>query len=66
MNTYCFHFINVKIKAKHNEGQKMYMIYQNMYFDSGKHFYFKSGDPSSLFCYLFLGELHSACLLLPG
>ena len=44
----------------------MYMIYQNMYFDSGKSFYFKSGDSSSLPYHLFLGELHSGCLLLPG
>lgn len=43
----------------------MYMIYQNMYFDSGESFCFESGYPSSLFCYLFLGELPSDCLL-PG
>lgn len=43
----------------------MYMIYENMYFDSGKSFYFKSGDPSSLSYHLFPGELHSDCLLLP-
>lgn len=53
-------------KKQKTEAQKMYVICQNAYLVSGQTFYPKSGDPSSLFYYLFLGKLHSDFRLLPG